>query len=273
MKAALWQHAWRENWPLGLGLSALLMAYHLLFVWMVSLVDLGYLGMFLKFGLRLPLQDLFPIPLDEVATPRGMLSMAWIDAVPVLLVSAWAVARGSDAVSGPLDRGELEWLLTAGVSRSGFLTAQVAVAGLWSVLLAFSGWIGTWLGLLWIDLGEPVSSTRFLPAVVNTWGTMFFLYGFTVLVSAWGRYRRYTIGLVGAVYAVELILKVVARMSPWKWLAGLTFFGAFEPAWLVHQDQPWWECFKYTAPLVAGAAVFLAASFLVFKRRDLPAVV
>ncbi len=271
MSAALWRHAWRENWPLGSGMAALLLAYHLLFVWMVSLVDLGYLGTFLKFGLRLPLQDLFPIPLEQVATPRGMVSMAWIDAVPVLLLSVWAVARGSDAVSGPLDRGELEWLLTAGVSRRGFLGVQVAVACIWSVLVVGAGWVGTALGLWWIDLGEPIRPGDFLPAVANTWGVTFFLYAFTVLVSTTGRYRRYTIGVVGAVYAVQLILKVVARMGPWKWLAGLTFFGAFEPAWLVHQEHPWWECAKYTLPLVGLGTVFLLLAFGVLQRRDLPA--
>ena len=105
MNWRLWWYCWSRHAGSGAASVGVLAVFHFLFVWMTSLVDLGYLGVFLRLGIRLPLQGILPIPLELVATPQGMISLTWMDAVVVLVVSAWAVARGSDVVSGPLDRG------------------------------------------------------------------------------------------------------------------------------------------------------------------------
>ncbi len=272
MNLTLWMMALRQAKGLALSCALLLFAFHWLFVWLASLIDLGWLSTFLKMGLKLPLQGLFPIPPDQVGTPGGMISLAFVDPVVLFTLTVWAIARGSNAVSGPLDRGTLEMVLAQPVRRVAILGSHAGATLLGSALLATACWSGTAAGLTFIELDETVPALRYVPAALNLFAFMFFLTGFTAMVSSWDRYRWRTIGWVGAIYMVQLILKVVARMAQMDWLTWFTFFGPFEPSLLASPDANvlslslWYDgCF-----LVLGLGCYGIAT-LVFCRRDLPA--
>ncbi len=133
-------------------------------------------------------------------------------------------------------------------------------------------------------LEEPVSAVLFLPCILNLFALAMFIAGLTTLVSSCDRYRWRTIGLVGAFYAVEMVVKVVGRLAPkLQWLIYFSFFTPFEPQTLIADPRRSWSFWifdndtlllgglGYDAVLIGlGLGCYLLAA-VIFARRDLPA--
>jgi ABC-2 type transport system permease protein len=272
MNAALWSRTFAIARPLLLAVTAVLFLFNWLFVWLSSKIDLGALGAFLQF-LPAEWQRVSPVPMADIATPAGRVAIAYVDPVVIFAVTAWSIARGSDAVSGELGRGTLEMVLAQPVRRSTVLLIQAAVTTLGAAVAALACWLGTWAGLSTVELPGDVSAWLYVPAAVNMFALAFFLAGISTLASACDRYRWRTIGMIGGVYVVALVLKLVARMAPgFEWMKYLSFLTAFEPQLFVnHPAEAWSMSLPYNAILLGlGAAAYLAA-VVVFCRRDLPA--
>ncbi len=273
MNRALWSLGWRQAGTPLLATAFLLFAFQWLFVWMSSYFDMGWLGTFMKFGIPDALRRLIPLAPDKAASPVGFIALAYNDPVVLFTATFWAISRGSDSVSGPLDRGTMELLLAQPVSRPAVLLSQACVTVAGAAVLAFGGWLGAAIGLLTVDLGEEISPVLYLPAAANLFFFTFFLCGLTTFVSSCDRYRSRTIGLVGGIFVVQLIFKVVARMAPpVDWLNYLTFFGAYEPTSFIDKpEQVWSLSLRYDGVLLGLGLACYVAALLVFRRRDLPA--
>src|SRR5690606_33401342 len=133
---------------------------------------------------------------DVLAAPAGRVAIAYDDPLVMVVVSIWAIARGSDVVSGEINRGTMEMLLAQPIRRSALLFSHAAVTVIGAALLAYVSWLGTWVGLTFISLEEPVSTRIFIPPAVNLFSLGFFLAGFSTMLSAGDRYRSRTIGIV-----------------------------------------------------------------------------
>jgi ABC-2 type transport system permease protein len=210
-------------------------------------------------------------------THRGMLSMVYVDPVVLFTLTVYAIARGSDAVSGPLDRGTMEMVLAQPVRRITVFAAHNAVTWGGAVIMALAGWLGTWVGLQLITLPlkppEVISASQFLPGVLNALAFTIFLSTLAALVSSFHRYRWQTISWVGGFFIVQLIIKVVSRASPTlDWLVYTTFFGAYEPSVLAAQPATALELsLRYDGLFFGLAGVAFALGAVIFCRRDLPA--
>jgi ABC-2 type transport system permease protein len=198
--------------------------------------------------------------------------------------SLFAIARGSDVVSGELSRGTLEMLLAQPVSRVQVLVSQslVTICGL--AVLCFATWAGTAAGIyttqvkedlpppaigipglgirIPLAFGEPEKvlvpmseKTRpgyFVPGAFNLFCLGVALAGLSALVSAMDRYRWRTIGVVVGVYVVWLVLKLLGQaIAEVAWLQRLSLFTAYEPqkfvSIAVHQPQHAWALAMYDA--------------------------
>jgi ABC-2 type transport system permease protein len=67
-----------------------------------------------------------PVPLDQLLSYTGRIAIGYNEPVVVFGISIFAIARGSDAVSGELNRGTLEMLLAQPVSRLQVLYTQAS---------------------------------------------------------------------------------------------------------------------------------------------------
>lgn len=274
MNRALWTKAINDARLLLGGLLLLLFGFNVLFVWLTSLVELGAFKYLLQ-SLPIQFESLIGVPFAKVATTAGRIGLGYIDPVVLFALVTWSLARGSDAVSGEIGRGTMELLLAQPVSRLSLLATHALMTTIGSALLAVAAWAGTYVGLRLTDLIAEADPGLYVPAALNLFAATFFLSAVTTLVSACDNQRWRTLGIVGAFYVVELIVKIVARMAPkLTWLMYATFFGAFEPqTMVVYPERAWELSLRYDSTLIVlGLASYIAAT-IIFQRRDIPAPV
>jgi len=269
---AVWRQAWGDQKLLVLALAALWAAFPWIYIWLQAQVPMGDFQMLLRL-IPDDWQKLSGVPLAEVATHAGRVALAFVDPIVILGATVWGVTRGSDVVSGPLERGTLEMVLAAPVRRTAVYAAHAAatiaggavacgvlLAGVWSAVA-----LGPWAGTL-----EPA---RFAPAVANVFGLVVCMAGVAGLVSAAGSHRSRTIGIMCGFYVLSLLFKLVGRLSSrLGWVGWLSVFTAYEPQRLVGGTaEAWWLAARYDAVLIGiGLAGYLAGA-VIFARRDLPA--
>jgi ABC-2 type transport system permease protein len=269
---AVWKNAVGEAWVLLVALAVFGFAFAWLYVWLISKIELPALFQLLAGSLK-DFERLSGVPFREVATEEGRLALAFIDPIVNFAVIIWAISRGSDAVSGELDRGTMEMLLAQPVSRLGVYMSKavVVVAGL--LIICTAVWCGMAVGIRLLVRAEHVSAAMYIPPTMNMFGLGFALAGVTAAVSSFDRYRWRTIGIMGGFYLISLVLKLVGRMAPdWEAVGYASVFWTFEPQRLVGADGETWQTLaEYNAPLLlVGLAAYVVGA-IAFSRRDLPA--
>jgi ABC-2 type transport system permease protein len=223
-----------------------------------------------------------PVPLSHLLSYHGRIGLAWDEPIVVFGISLFAIARGSDAVSGELNRGTLEMLLAQPVSRLQVLYSQAVVTVSCLALLALSTWAGTWCGIqcttvkesapppklklpflpaislpipsdekIETPMRDKVDPTVFFPGVVNLFCLGAAVAGVSTLASSLDRYRWRTIGIVTGLYVVSLIFKIMGlAFSQFSWLKDVSLFTAYEPqkfiALAVRTPDAAWSLARYT---------------------------
>jgi ABC-2 type transport system permease protein len=203
-----------------------------------------------------------PVPFNYLISYTGRIGFAYNEPIVVFGVSLFAMARGSDAVSGELNRGTMEMLLAQPLSRFQVLFTQAVVTVSCLLLLGLATWGGTAAGIYTthvmedaprpaitvpafnvriplplagrgpvpVPMRERTDAAYFVPGAFNLFCLGVAVAGFSTLVSAFDRYRWRTIGAVVACYVVHLILKLVGQgVSDVAWLQYLSIFTAYEP--------------------------------------------
>lgn len=284
MNRALWKKSFVEARWLLLGGMLIMFAFTWLRVWITSQLPQSQVKAILDLLPKF-VKQMSPVPVEQIATTVGRIALAYDDPLVLLVITVWAIGRGSDAVSGELGRGTMEMLLAQPVRRSGVLWSQALMTILGGALLATMAWLGTFVGLLTIPLEDEVSAWVFVPAALNVFSLTVFLAGISTLASSWDRYRWRTIGVVGAFYVIQMIFKVIARaVKNWRWLENGTVFTLFEPQRLVSDSAHAWTLsyvndqgqfalggLGYDAMLLGLGLLAYFLATVIFCRRDLPA--
>jgi len=241
--------------------AATLFAFCWLRVWIVSRLEMDSFAQIIE-QLWDKWKDFSPVPLSQLLSYSGRIAVGYDEPIVVFSVAIFAIARGSDAVSGELNRGSMEMLLAQPVSRLQVLYSQMLVTVGALLLLAFSSWAGTWAGIqanqvveevpaptlkipgfgieiplgfapgekITVPMRERVDIMTLLPGAVNLFTMGFCWAGIATLISACDRYRWRTIGIVSAFFVLELIAKIAGLAVPWlRWLLNLSVFTAYEP--------------------------------------------
>jgi ABC-2 type transport system permease protein len=270
---AIWKKTWGDQRLLFLALAALWAAFPWLYLWLSSQIPMPAFQDVLLRAIPADWQKLSGVPFAEVATHAGRVALAFVDPVVVLAATVWGITRGSDAVSGPLERGTLEMVLAAPLRRSALFATQAlattaAAAILCGVLLA-----AVWSAVACGPWAGKVDPLRFAPAVANVFGLMVCMAGIAAAVSAADSHRWRTVGILCGFYVFSILAKLVGRLSgPLEWVGYLSILNAYEPQRLVGGTAESWRLLAgYDAVLLGlGLAAYLVGA-VVFSRRDLPA--
>jgi ABC-2 type transport system permease protein len=270
MNAALWRKAIADAWKQLLLSSLLMVFFGWVFVWLQSLIKVGAWARILNL---LPgfVEQMAGVPLGQLATQTGRLSILYVHFVPMFVCLGWAIGRGSDAVSGGIARGTLELVLTLPVRRAAVLFSEGLLTTAGAAIVTLALWVGNWLGLATFSVEGQVRAAQLFPGAVNLLCMTFCLAGITTLLSSWDHDRWRTMWLAGGFFVLSAILKMISRLwQAGEWLKYLSFLTAFEPQKLILQPDGWPQFARYNGSLLAAGLIAYLAAFLIFIRRDIP---
>ena len=197
----------------------------------------------------------------------------WNHPFIVLLISIWAIGRGSAAVSAEIERGTLDMILSRPVSRSTYLASQVLVATVGLLILPAALLTGASIAVRYNVLLEPPTFATLVKPVLNLSALGLPIYGYTLLASALDqvRWRPTSIGSVltlgGFIAYVISMIPVLQEMSWRPWLERISIFKAYNPVELVTTG----ETLQFNLAVLSGIGVScIALAFVAFAVRDLP---
>jgi ABC-2 type transport system permease protein len=87
------------------------------------------------------------VDFDWLVSYLGRTSFTLDEPMLILLISAWAIVRGSDVVSGELGRGTMEMFLAQPISRTRVFLHHAALTGIGVLILVLVAWLGMSIGL------------------------------------------------------------------------------------------------------------------------------
>jgi ABC-2 type transport system permease protein len=233
-----------------------------------------------------------------------MLSVGYVHPLVITILCVWAIGRSSGAIAGEIDRGTMELLLAQPVRRSRLILAHFSMDLLTIPLVCLSLWAGTYVGV-WLVGPIELSSEdlnrfpfkvnvdkealrldpgAFGPGLLNVAALIFAVSGYTLWLSAGGRFRWKVLGAAVFITLLQFLINVVGQF--WETVAVLrpfTVFYYYQPQqivlaqrWAVDLGTVW----NHGQPLrslnvlgvlgTVGVAGYGMALWT-FTRRDLPA--
>lgn len=263
MNAALLVRSFREARLLLLGSAATIFGFCMIRAWIVGRVEMSRFQSILEI-LRPEVERYSAVDVAQLFTYPGRVGVTFNEPLVVLLMVTWAIARGSDSVSGPLGRGTLEMLLSQPISRFQLLMSKSIVTVVGCVVIAIAAWLGTHTGVhttkvkqekppvniklpvlnmrievpftqvkeapVRVPLSDFVDTRLYIPAAINLGCLGVFFAGLTTWMSSWDRYRWRTIGIVTGFLILQMITRVVSlAVDTAHWLKYFTIFSLYEP--------------------------------------------
>ena len=235
---------------------------------------------------------------ERIQLDRAMdiLSVGYVHPLMVTVFCIWGIGRAAGAVAGEIDRGTMELLLAQPLPRWRLLLAHFCVDLLVIPVLCLALWAGTWLGVRLVGSIEvPAEILKKYPfalhvdpealavdvaacgaALWNVGALIFAVSGYTMWLSARGRFRGRVLGLAVFVTLVQFLINVVGQL--WDAVAPLrpfTVFYYYQPQQIILADR--WSvdlggvAVNVIAVLLAVGAVGYGLALWTFCRRDLPA--
>jgi ABC-2 type transport system permease protein len=285
MKAVLFAKTVNDSMVLFAALLVLMFGFPMVFLWASGMISMPAFTDFLVNALPKSWQSIWGVPITKVATPAGRVALLYVHPLVMMSGVVWAVARGSDCVSGEIARGTMEMLLAQPVVRGSWYATHALATMLGSLVLAVAVWCGTAVGLHVSALYEGVSASIFVPASINLFGLMTCVAGLSSFVSSWGSQRGRTIGFVAAIYVLSVTLALVGNVSEsWNWVNYFSFMSGYKPQTIVAWPEEAWQLLAYDDGRLAGIGVggcqvtllllglvFYASGAVVFSRREIPA--
>jgi ABC-2 type transport system permease protein len=202
------------------------------------------------------------VDFDWLVSYLGRTSLCLDEPMLVLMVVGWAMVRGSDVVSGELNRGSMELLLAQPVSRTKVYLTHAFCTLFGLLLLVLLVWLSMSIGI-WttsvtettyptlsvpmmgsavplrlfkpnvetIWMGSVVNPLLFLPGIIKLFCLAAFFGGLAAALSALDRYRWRTLGLLAGFYFLNGGIKLLGMASQkLSWLVYCNIFGFFSPA-------------------------------------------
>ena len=133
--ALLGKQIHESKWTLFLS-AAVLFGLGWLFVWVTSLNEAEIVRRLGDDSEQGRIQFMRMMGVNEDASSLSLIMASWSHPFIFLLISIWAIGRGSAAVAAEVERGTMDLLLSRPVTRSAYLASGVIVSVIGLVVLA-----------------------------------------------------------------------------------------------------------------------------------------
>jgi ABC-2 type transport system permease protein len=233
-----------------------------------------------------------------------MLSVGYVHPLVITILCIWAIGRSSGAIAGEIDRGTMELLLAQPIGRRRLILAHLSIDLLTIPLLCLSLWAGTFLGVWLVGPIELSGEDRkrfpfpvevnadalrldpaaFGPGLWNVAALVFAVSGYTLWLSAGGRFRWKVLGAAVFITLLQFLINVVGQF--WDLVGVLrpfTVFYYYQPQqivlghrWSIDLGNVWnhghafWSL-NVLVVLVTIGVIGYGMALWTFTRRDLPA--
>lgn len=196
----------------------------------------------------------------------------WNREVVLLMLSIWAIARGSAAVAGEIERGTMDMILSRPITRFSYLNAQVASALFGLLFLVGAMMAGNQVGARYNSLNDPPSVLLLAKPALNLVAFGAAIYGYALFLSTVDlvRWRPNLIASVATLAGfIAQILANIPSLEAWKpTLERVSIFKAVSAVEIVTKG----ETFAFnTGVLGLVGLIGLVLGYAAFLRRDLPA--
>lgn len=201
----------------------------------------------------------------QLATPEGFIGFGYFT-YTMLIMSVYGVVAGLNVTTVEEDRGILDILLSAPVSRTQLMVekglAYVLLMVL-TILVSYLGFVGgKAVSTLDVDLGKLfVASLNMLPAMLT-------VFGFSVLVGALARSRATALALAVAFVIGSYFIEFIGNAASQTAVAALrvlSYFSYTGSDTVMTSGLAWGNIVLLIA---VGAVLFVGGAFL-FQRRDI----
>jgi ABC-2 type transport system permease protein len=221
----------------------------------------------------------------RIDNPQSILSVGYIHPFIITVFCIWAIGRASGAIAGEIDRGTMELLLAQPIARWKVITTHLVIDLVTIPVLLLCMILGTTVGVNWLGLPD-VRLAAFLGALVNAAALMFAVSGYTMFLSAIGRYRWRVLGLALGLTLVQFLINILGEFwTPLTVLRPLTVFYYYRPQPIIlNLPGNWtvpigkgiagsggWFDVNVVMVLVLVGVIGYALAIWRFSRRDLPA--
>jgi ABC-2 type transport system permease protein len=269
----IWRKTWGDQALLGLSFAVLWAAFPWIYIGLSAQIEMNAFQDVLLRAIPEDWQKMSGVPFSEVATHVGRVALAFVDPVVVLTATVWGVTRGSDAVSGQLERGTLEMILAQPIPRRTLYSTQAIATICGGFCLCVILYASIFTAIQFGPWAGKVNPLQFLPPALNVFGLMVCMSGLAAGVSACDSYRWRTIGILCAFYITSLLTKLVGRLSETlNWAGYLSVFNAYEPQQLVGGEWSDWQLLlQYNGILIGIGITSYVIGGYIFSKRDLPA--
>jgi ABC-2 type transport system permease protein len=202
-----------------------------------------------------------------------VLEMQFWERVPLfmLLLGLWAISRGS-VLTGEIERGTMDLVMSRPVGRSTYLTTQlfVSIAGLFLIVAAMIA--GNLSSAHFNSLKSPPSLETLLKPALNLFAVGWAIYGYTFFLATLDvvRWRPILISSVATIggFVAHLVATTPMVSEDYKWIDRLSIFRACQLVEVATTG----ETLVYNVSILGGIGLTgVVLGFVYFSYRDLPA--
>jgi ABC-2 type transport system permease protein len=262
-----------SRWTLALS-AAVLFGLGWLFVWVTSLNEAEIVRRIGDESEQGRIQMLRMMGVTEEPSSLSLIMASWSHPFIFLLISIWAIGRGSAAVAAEVERGTLDLLLSRPISRWAYLTSGVIVSLVGLALLAGALLAGASIAVHYNVLRERPANWAMLRPAINLAALGLPIYGYTLLASAldFARWRATLIGsvltLVGFIALVISLIPILQKEAWEPYVEKISIFKAYNPIQAVAGGHTYE---LHLAILASIGTICILLAYAAFAVRDLPA--
>ncbi len=258
-----------DYWLITLASGATLFGFHWLVVSVVPRFDLKYK---LRYIRNMPdiVKAMFGPDLQEIISFTSMGSFGYLHPITLAILMAMAVMIPTWCLSGQIDRGTIELILSTPTTRRKMVFTTILSGVIGGAILTGSMLLGTWVGIQYTKLPEPLNFRQLVIVAINLYAIYILCMSVGVFFSSMFSVRSIAVGFTVAFSVGAYLIHFLSEW--WEFLQKIIFISPlyyFRPFKIAsgHYDPT-----QDITILLGISVILLIISTIWFSKRDIAVV-